>query len=148
MIKHRGGCHCGKVRFQAETDPITVHLCHCVRCQKLQGTVTIYVVFNEIVEFSGQLSEYVTTGSSGLPVRYFFCPNCGTNISASQDAYKGDGVAIILSAFDDPHQFEPEWESFCELKPKWLRDSGCIKKSFDGHNGEEMLTWIMEEYFS
>ena len=53
-----------------------------------------------------------------------------------------------LSAFDDPHQFESEWESFCELKPKWLRDSGCIKKSFDGHNGEEMLTWIMEEYFS
>ena len=21
MIKHQGGCHCGKVRFQAEADP-------------------------------------------------------------------------------------------------------------------------------
>tara|TARA_B100000941_G_scaffold9319_1_gene5849 strand:+ start:95 stop:535 length:441 start_codon:yes stop_codon:yes gene_type:complete len=144
MIKHRGGCHCGKVRFQAETDPITVHLCHCVRCQKLQGTVTIYVVFLEVVKFSGQLSEYVTTSDSGSPVRFSFCPNCGTNMKNTADGYP-DTTAIFLSAFDDPTQFEPEWESFCELKPKWLRDSGCIKKSFNGGNSEEMWAYLVEK---
>ena len=144
MIKHRGGCHCGKVRFQAETDPITVHLCHCVRCQKLQGTVTIYVVFLEVVKFSGQLSEYVTTSDSGSPVRFSFCPNCGTNMKNIADGYS-DTTAIFLSAFDDPTQFEPEWESFCELKPKWLRDDGCIKKSFNGGNSEEMWAYLVEK---
>jgi len=144
MIKHRGGCHFGKVRFQAETDPITVHLCHCVRCQKLQGTVTIYVVFLEVVKFSGQLSEYVTTSDSGSPVRFSFCPNCGTNMKNTVDGYS-DTTAIFLSAFDDPTQFEPEWESFCELKPKWLRDDGCIKKSFNGGNSEEMWAYLVEK---
>ena len=117
MIKHQGGCHCGVVRFQAESDPVTVHLCHCVRCQKLQGTVTIYVVFLEVVKFSGQLSEYLTTSDSGSPVRFSFCPSCGTNMKNTADGYP-DTTAIFLSAFDDPTQFEPEWESFCELKPK------------------------------
>ena len=144
MIKHRGGCHCGKGRVQAETDPITVHLCHCVRCQKLQGTVTIYVVFLEVVKFSGQLSEYVTTSDSGSPVRFSFCPNCGTNMKNTADGYS-DTTAIFLSAFDDPTQFEPEWESFCELKPKWLRDDGCIKKSFNGGNSEEMWAYLVEK---
>ena len=144
MIKHRGGCHCGKVRFQAETDPITVHLCHCVRCQKLQGTVTIYVIFLEVVQFSGQLSEYVTTSDSGSPVRFSFCPNCGTNMKNTADGYSLT-TAIFLSAFDDPTQFEPEWESFCELKPKWLRDDGCIKKSFNGGNSEEMWAYLVEK---
>ena len=42
----------------------------------------------------------------------------------------------------------PEWENYIELKLNWLRDNGCIKKSFEGQAGDEQLEWMMENYFA
>ena len=69
-------------------------------------------------------------------------------IHVEADAYNMGGAGIILGAFDDPHQFKPEWENYTELKLKWLRDNGCIKKSFEGQAGDEQLEWVMENYFA
>ena len=150
MIKHQGGCHCGKVRFQAEADPWMVFQCNCMRCRRLLGTMAVFVIFDDSanVQFSGETSEYVTKGESGLPVRHYFCPVCGAMIQVEADAYNMGGAGIILGAFDDPHQFKPEWETYTELKLNWLRDNGCIKKSFEGQAGDEQLEWVMENYFA
>ena len=69
MIKHTGGCHCGKVRFQAEADPWMVFQCNCMRCRRLHGTVAVFVAFDDSanVQISGETREYVTKGESGLP---------------------------------------------------------------------------------
>ena len=32
-----GGCQCGAVRYKAEIQPETAHLCHCRMCQKAAG---------------------------------------------------------------------------------------------------------------
>ena len=100
------------------------------------------------VQFRGETAEYVAKGESGLPVRHYFCPECGTMINVEADVYSMGGAGIILGAFDDPHQFEPEWENYTELKLNWLRDNGCIKKSFEGQAGDEQLEWVMENYFA
>ena len=38
MRNRTGGCNCGKVRFQAEGDPIRVGICHCQICRKDTGS--------------------------------------------------------------------------------------------------------------
>ena len=150
MISHQGGCHCGKVRFQAEADPWMVFQCNCMRCRRLLGTVAVFVAFDDSanVQISGETREYVTKGESGLPVHHYFCPVCSTMVHVKADAYDMGGAGIVLGAFDDPHQFEPEWENYIELKLNWLRDNGCIKKSFEGQAGDEQLEWVMENYFA
>jgi hypothetical protein len=34
---HKGGCACGKVRFEARGDPNRVGVCHCLTCRKVHG---------------------------------------------------------------------------------------------------------------
>ena len=150
MIKHQGGCHCGRVRFQAEADPWMVFQCNCRRCRKLLGILAIFVIFDDSAndQLSGETSEYVVKGRSGLAVRHYFCPICGAMIHVEADAYSMGGAGIILGAFDDPHKFEPEWENYTELKLIWLRDNGCIQKSFECQAGDEQLEWVMENYFA
>jgi hypothetical protein len=37
-MKVTGHCHCGHITYEAEVDPATVRVCHCIDCQKLTGT--------------------------------------------------------------------------------------------------------------
>jgi hypothetical protein len=45
-MKIDGGCHCGKIRCEAEVDPSKVVICHCTDCQTLSGSPTRTVVPN------------------------------------------------------------------------------------------------------
>jgi hypothetical protein len=37
-MKIDGRCHCGNITFEAEVDPATAAICHCIDCQTLSGT--------------------------------------------------------------------------------------------------------------
>ena len=144
MIKHTGGCHCGKVTFSTEFDPLVVFQCNCKRCRKLFGTVAVFVAFGskDEVQFNGEMSEYAAPAESGSLARTFFCSDCGTKIYGTADAFEGFGV--MLGAFDDPHQFEPKLENYIEHKLPWLKDSGCIKESVEGLAAIETIEAMME----
>ena len=34
-MRIQGGCHCGKVSFEAEADPEKAGICHCTDCRKI-----------------------------------------------------------------------------------------------------------------
>ena len=38
-MKVHGGCHCGRITYQASVDPANVSICHCTDCQMLTGSV-------------------------------------------------------------------------------------------------------------
>ena len=144
MIKHQGGCHCGKVRFATEYDPLLVYQCNCKRCRRLMSTVNVGTFFGAPeVEVTGNLKEYVTPGGSGMPFHYFFCPECGTRIYGEAEAIEGVRM-IPVGAYDDPTPFEPKLEVFTELKLNWIRDNGCIQSSFEGMGLAERIEALME----
>ena len=43
-MKVDGGCHCGRITFEAEIDPAKVLICHCTDCQSLSGSAFRTVV--------------------------------------------------------------------------------------------------------
>lgn len=144
MVKHTGGCHCGKISFSTEFDPLVVFQCNCKRCRRLFGTVAVFVTFgsDDEVQFSGEISEYAAPAESGSLARTFFCSDCGTKIYGKADSY--EGLGIILGAFDDPLQFEPKLENYIEHKLPWLRDNGCIRESVEGLTAIETIGMMME----
>ena len=144
MIKHRGGCHCGKVRLTTEYDPLLVYQCNCQRCRRLMSVVNVGTFFGASeVEITGETKEYVTPGGSGLPFHYFFCPECGTRICGEAEAIEGVRM-IPIGVYEDPTPFAPKLEVLREHKMKWIRDDGCIQASFEGMGLQERIEAMME----
>jgi hypothetical protein len=76
QVLHRGGCHCGRVRFEVEApDEIEALDCNCSICAKT-GFLHLIVPRARFRLLQGQdaLSEYVWgTGAA----RHYFCRVCG-----------------------------------------------------------------------
>src|SRR5215204_1592115 len=65
-MKVEGGCHCGKIRYEAEIDPAKVVICHCTDCQTLSGSAFRTVVPTNEGTFrllSGTPKVYVKSGN-------------------------------------------------------------------------------------
>lgn len=85
-MKIDGGCHCGKIRYEAEIDPEKVTICHCTDCQTLSGSAFRTVVPAPKAGFrllAGTPKAYVKTAESGNKRVQAFCADCGTPIYSS-----------------------------------------------------------------
>ncbi|MFQ5754992.1 MAG: GFA family protein [Acidiferrobacterales bacterium] len=76
MIKHTGGCHCGRVRFEVVApDEIEVSECNCSICSK-SGYLGLIVPRSRFRLFKG--SECLTTYKFNTgTARHLFCRYCG-----------------------------------------------------------------------
>ncbi len=76
MTIHKGGCHCGRIRFEVEAPgDLEVNECNCSIC-RLTGFLHLIVRKADFKLVSGQddLSTYqFNTGVA----RHFFCAVCG-----------------------------------------------------------------------
>ena len=82
-----GGCHCGKITYEADIDPDKAGLCHCTDCQTLTSSAfSLFVpVAKEKFRLRGEPRVYVKTAESGNRRAQAFCPECGTRIYASAE---------------------------------------------------------------
>jgi hypothetical protein len=123
-MKVDGGCHCGKIRFEAEVDPAKVLICHCTDCQTLSGSAFRTVAPTNENTFKllfGTLRVYVKTGDSGNKREQSFCPDCGTPIYS---APVGDGPKVVLlrvGAVRQRDQLIPRDQFWFRSSQKWLQ---------------------------
>lgn len=82
-----GGCHCGRLSYEADIDPEKVGVCHCTDCQTLSGSAfTAFVpVPKEAFRLRGEPKIYVKTAESGNRRAQAFCPECGARVYASAE---------------------------------------------------------------
>ena len=144
MIKHQGGCHCGKVRFVTEYDPMLVSQCNCSRCRRLMGTVGVYTIYGSSdIEVTGESKSYDFMGGSGMPMHLHFCPECGTRTHAYADAFDGF-MFLPIGAFDDNRELKPRIEYYRNYGLDWLTNDGCVEESFKEAAVVERMQALME----
>lgn len=75
MKKYMGGCHCGAVRYEVETDLKKVIECNCSHCHK-KGLILNFVAPEQFKLISGEdnLTEY---NFNKKAIRHLFCKTCG-----------------------------------------------------------------------
>ena len=75
-VTHRGGCHCGAVRFEARAPArVTVQRCNCSICAKTAFLHLIVPAADfRIVAGADRLTTY--TFNTGV-AKHLFCPTCG-----------------------------------------------------------------------
>ena len=91
MNKYSGGCHCGAVRYEVETDLEKILLCNCSHCSK-KALLLSFVNKDKFKLLSGedQLTDYRFNKKS---IRHLFCKICGTESFA-------EGVEFPMAAIN------------------------------------------------
>ena len=98
---HKGGCHCGKVRYEVETDLAQVVSCNCSICQK-RGTFLTFVPATSFKLSSGgeSLTDYQFNKKI---IHHLFCKDCGVASFARGTPPGGadEMVAVYVRCLDD-----------------------------------------------
>lgn len=76
LVTHRGGCHCGRVRFEVRAPArVEVADCNCSMCGKA-GYLHLIVRAGEFKLLSGQEALTTYTFNTGA-AKHLFCSVCG-----------------------------------------------------------------------
>lgn len=97
---HRGGCHCGKVRYEVTTDLARVLTCNCSICQK-RGALWTYVGPQqfELLSGAGELEDYQFNKRI---IHHLFCRTCGvSSFARGKGADGSEGIGINVRCLDD-----------------------------------------------
>ena len=119
-----GGCHCGRITYQAEVDPDTVAICHCADCQTLSGSPYRAMVPAAAADFQiwGEPRLYVKTADSGRLRAQAFCPDCGSPIYAA-DPVAPAVYSIRLGGIRERHAIgRPARRIWCDSALEWSVD--------------------------
>ncbi|MDP1699658.1 MAG: GFA family protein [Aestuariivirga sp.] len=90
---YQGGCQCGAVRYEVDTDLEKTMTCNCSRCQRL-GSVLSFTPRDKFKLLSGEenLTEYLFNKHK---IQHLFCKTCGIQSFSYAAAPDGTPMAAI-----------------------------------------------------
>lgn len=124
---HKGGCACGKVRFEASGEPYRVGVCHCLTCRKAHGApFNFYAVFpTGAVTVSGEVIEF----ASSEHARRYSCRSCGAPVYSTWG--RNDEFYLYPGSFDEPGLFAPIYELWTIRREPWLPEFPSVKSRYE-----------------
>jgi hypothetical protein len=100
MVRHAGGCHCGRVRFEVEApEDLQVSDCNCSICAK-SGYLHLIVPANRFTLTSGRES-LITYSFNTHVAQHYFCRHCGIKSFYIPRSHP-DGVSVNARCIDSP----------------------------------------------
>jgi len=121
--KHTGQCACGGIKFEFDTDPTFVAVCHCLDCKRASGgeAATFFgIPEDDFTLTSGRPKAFHYIAQSGKGLDRNFCPDCGSRVfSTNLESFPG-AVFATLGCIDNPAGIEPILEMFVKRRLKWV----------------------------
>jgi hypothetical protein len=138
-----GGCACGEVRYRLASDPLFVHCCHCLNCQRQTGSAFVINVLIEtdLVELlSGEPRPVDVPREDGSMQTIWRCPTCQI---ALYSQYTSPRVRFVRAGtLDDPSSVSPDVHIFTRSKLPWVTLPDAVP-AFDVYYDTEKL-WPAE----
>ena len=98
MTIHKGGCHCGRVRFEVSAPAdIEITECNCSIC-RMSGYLHLIVPKSDFKLVSGEDDLETYTFNTGA-AKHHFCRHCGIK-SSYQPRSHPDGVSVNVNCVD------------------------------------------------
>ena len=115
-----GGCMCGAVRYELQSDPFDAGWCHCRTCQLTSGSAAM--VFASVPE--GRLMwtegiEHVRSVPSSNFGDRSFCSQCGTQLLMKLD-HQPETVDFSVATLDNPNAIAPGFHIFWSQRISWF----------------------------
>ena len=124
-MKIDGGCHCGRITYEAVVDPDMVSICHCTDCQKLTGSAfraNVQAPAETFVLRGGPPKIYIKTAESGNQRAHAFCGDCGTPIYAAAIS-NPPTYSLRIGGIKQRAEFgRPKRQIWCKSALPWSMD--------------------------
>ena len=116
-----GGCSCGEVRYRLTSDPLFVHCCHCLNCQRQTGgafAINVLIEADRVEVLAGEPQPVAVPRSGGKKQRIWRCPTCQVAVFSQ---YTRPEVRFVRGGtLDEPSSIEPDVHIFTKSKLPWI----------------------------
>ena len=120
-VTREGGCSCGAVRYRLASDPMFVHCCHCLNCQRQTGSafvVNLLIEADRVEVLEGFPQPVAVPRDDGSTQRIFRCPTCQVAVYST---YGRPEVRFVRGGtLDDPSSVTPDVHIYTRSKLPWV----------------------------
>lgn len=117
-MKIKGGCYCGRIRYEALPETRLRVNCHCTNCRKsVGGQAVAYVIVskNGFSFIAGKPKRYET----GTNATRTFCDTCGSSLTY-EAGHRPHEIDIVVGSLDNPGEYPPEMDYYFDEKVSWV----------------------------
>lgn len=126
-VEREGGCACGAVRYRLASEPLFVHCCHCLNCQRQAGSafvINLLIEADRVRLLQGEPRPVDVPRGDGSSQRVYRCPDCEVAVYSS---YGWPGILFVRGGtLDDPGSVAPDVHIFTRSKLPWLTLPGSV----------------------
>jgi hypothetical protein len=119
--RREGGCACGAVRYRLASEPLFVHCCHCLNCQRQTGSafvINVLIEADRVEVLSGEPEAVDVPRDDGRAQRIFRCPACRVAVFSN---YTRPEVHFVRGGtLDDPSSVTPDVHIYTRSKLPWV----------------------------
>jgi hypothetical protein len=120
-VQREGGCACGEVRYRLASQPLFVHCCHCLNCQRQTGSafvINVMIEADRVEVLAGEPEVVPVPRSGGKKQKIWRCPTCQT---ALYSQYTRPDVRFVRAGtLDEPASVAPDVHIFTRSKLPWV----------------------------
>jgi hypothetical protein len=117
-----GGCACGSVRYRLRSDPLFVHCCHCLNCQRQTGSafvINLMIEADRVEILAGSPQPVEVPRDDGTTQRIFRCPDC--QVAVFSEYGRPELRYVRAGTLDKPAGLTPDVHIFTRSKVSWIR---------------------------
>jgi hypothetical protein len=119
-MTREGGCACGEVRYRLTSDPLFVHCCHCLNCQRQTGSafvINVLIETDRVELLAGEPQQIDVPRDRGKQT-IWRCPSCQI---ALYSQYTSPRVRFVRAGtLDDPASVAPDVHIYTRSKLPWV----------------------------
>jgi len=113
----KGGCLCGKVRYEVNEPLVAAENCHCSMCRRQHGAAFATYADFKPGSFKWTAGEdFVTVYSASSTFGWCFCRECGSTLAGSE---AGEVNCITLGTIEGDPGIEPSSHIYVGSKAQW-----------------------------
>jgi hypothetical protein len=116
-----GGCSCGAVRYRLASEPLFVHCCHCLNCQRQTGSafvINLLIEADRVELLAGEPLPVDLPRDDGSKQRVYRCPDCQVAVFSE---YGWPELKFVRGGtLNDPSAVRPDVHIFTRSKVPWV----------------------------
>ncbi|WP_312136904.1 GFA family protein [Brevundimonas sp.] len=129
-----GGCHCGAIRYEMDTDVQHHTLCHCTDCRKASGSpaASWALVRNDQIQITGTPKSYASSEGA----QRMFCGDCGTSLFYVNETIFPNMIDVQSATLDNPAAIPLQAQIQTAERIDWMKNLDALP-SFNRYPGME-----------